>query len=248
MDIACGVGHLLNYLALRLEGVGLLGIDITPEYVHAAAERSAKLGLGSRFAVRDAFECLDDLLVGRKNAAVTLHGCNYLSQRVLRLHEPQLLMVVPCCYNGLAPDDYFMSAHAKARVAESGLRVDKNLGSIAILGSGTLTRSQQIRKMDAIKKVLAESDYALSTEDEFMLQMAGVRFEGVGERNYGEIAEAVHKARRKYALFKKFFVRPIEALFSADKAIYLNEQGRESFVYNFMPYSLSPRNNLIVGK
>ena len=48
-------------------------------------------------------------------------------------------------------------------------------------------------------------------------------------------------------LFEQVFIKPIEALFSTDKAIYLGERGYEPSVCCYVPFDTTPRNHLVIG-
>ncbi|MBI2134091.1 methyltransferase [Candidatus Woesearchaeota archaeon] len=236
LDVACGVGHLGAYLKTVFPGLTLFGIDINAGYLVSARRKNDKLRIGALFVERDAFQPLEDLMIGGKNAVVSLHGCGGISQRILRIHSADLLMTSPCCYNRIPPEDYFMSEYGKQAISESGIKVDHSLGEIAILGHGFLnSRSENAIKM----RLEVEVENGVSELDEALLKASNCRILD---------AESIHSARRRYALLKKMFFPVVEALFSLDKAIYLNESGYESHVFEYVPPSITPRNHLVIGR
>lgn len=233
VDVACGMGHLSHYLALTLQQ-RVIGIDINERYLAFAREKAKSLNLPIEFIQRDALFELDDITSRESSSVLTLHGCGYLSQRVLRMSQydlaPILLAVSPCCYHGLDSRDYFMSEYGNSKVRQSNLRVDSDLGYIAgILGT------KNLRKVTS--KTIWESDRRL-------LQDRGIeipRDENVTPKNIVEFVKRI-------ALFKQIFVEPIEALFSIDKAIYLNESGYDTYLCHFVPRNITPRNHIIIGR
>jgi SAM-dependent methyltransferase len=249
VEIACGVGHLSNYMATIVPAeMTITGLDIKPGYLERAQRKAKTLGLHTDFVARDALEDISDLFTGNYNAALALHGCNYLSQRVLKLHDADLLMVSPCCYNGILPKDYFMSEYAGEKVRDSGLVVDSRLGEIAILGPNRMNEAIRTGKIRKIEEQLRDNNYEIGKFDRALLERAGIQVPEVNPENASYVAGMIHELRRKHATLKKLFTKPIEALFSADKAIYLGESGYDNHVYAFMPFSISPRNHLVVGR
>ncbi len=249
VEIACGVGHLSNYLATVIPPqIEISGIDIQPTYVDSASKKSTAFNLRTRFTCKDAFQDISNLMEGKHNAIVTLHGCNYLSHRGLSMNNAELLMVSPCCYNRLLPKDYFMSDFANEKMKNSGINVDTNLGEIAVLGPNSLSFGKQIKKMDKVKKQFQESNFKVTELDKKLLEYRGLYHLDINPENLENITNQLHVSRRRHALFKKLFTRPIEALFSSDKAVYLEGSGYEAHVHLYMPFSISPRNHLIVGR
>jgi len=168
-------------------------------------------------------------------AALTLHGCGLISQRVLEL-DCDLLMAVPCCYSNIPEGRYLMSSYA------GSIDVPEEMARIAILGSKRLKKRGREQKKINIKKFI-EKDTLTQTQRS-LLEISG----------YSTDIESSVKAEYlsnniiRHSLLRKLFTRPIEALFSSDKAIYLNERGYKGDVFSFMPFSMSPRNHLIVGR
>ena len=246
LDIATGVGHLSNYLAYTLpSNIFVTGVDINPAYIKAAERKAGEFHLRTRFVGRDALQCIDDLLIGRHNGVISLHGCGYLSQRVMGVGG-ELVAASPCCYHGLDPQDYFMSQHALQRIQGTGLPINHNLAEISILGPGTLGRSAREGKNRKLRKELEDS--GVGETDTVLLVQAGYTNEAVRTADIEKLTRVIEGLRIRYSSFKKLFTQPVEALFSLDKAVFLNESGYQSHVYGYMPYSISPRNHLIVGR
>ena len=80
------------------------------------------------------------------------------------------------------------------------------------------------------------------------MNASGQNYSEIDGGNVFEVSSAVHESRIRHELMKKMFTKPVEALFSADKVLYLEENGREGNVYCFVPSNQTPRNHLIVGR
>ncbi|MCM2325435.1 MAG: class I SAM-dependent methyltransferase [Candidatus Woesearchaeota archaeon] len=240
IEIACGSGYLSNYLAVQMPQKKFIGIDIDPYVIQKAISLSNGNRSNITFQIRDAFNPITDIISGH-TATLCLHGCGGLSQSVL-MQDSEMTMVSPCCYSRLAPKNYLMSEFCTNNLA---LSLDERYGSIATLGSKNLNEKEQQNK---VLKMIETFEY-ISTQDNnlALLELAGISQSGLMRMQPMDAVLTLHDLKRRYAAAKKVFSRPIEALFSCDKAVYLEENGRSSQIYEYVPFHISPRNHLILG-
>jgi len=80
LDVGCGIGGATRYLAATM-GCRVTGVDLTPEYIAAAADLARRTGLADRVTYRVASALAMPFGDGAFDAAITLHAAMNIKDR-----------------------------------------------------------------------------------------------------------------------------------------------------------------------
>lgn len=210
-------------------------------------------------------------LLSPTHTPVALHACGDLHVRLLQRASAvgcPSLAVAPCCYNRTAADIY---NGLSLPAAASSLRLDRDdlgLPLSETVTAGARVRRQRDRSMarrlgfDIWQRQARGLDEYLSTpslpvawldkpfEDycRHLASLKGLTCASADWEALSRAGEARLAVVRNLELVRNLFRRPLELWLVLDRALYLQERGYSAKIGTFCPYTMTPRNLMIVAE
>lgn len=266
VDWCCGKGHLGRTLS-RVLDVPLLGLDIDKELIAQARELSTSLS-HHQFTQCNVLQEVE--IPDLHGTIVALHSCGDLLDRAIKTMLDQKIqqgIFVSCCYHRIQslhwipksqkcakqhvkldrfelriPSTFEYSASAKIRNRrrrEMLYRVGFDLLLRDILGN------QNYQKIDSVpdkwKDLSFEEFVQYISKRECILIPRQTNLNQYLERGQHKLNQV-----RGLGSLRSLFSRLIELLVVGDRALWLQEQGRDTVVGIFAPEEVTPRNAVII--
>ncbi len=271
LDWCAGKGHLGRTLAAWTEGQ-VTCLEQNQALCQDGETLSAKAGLTTRFVSADVLADSPQTLLDPERPVAALHACGELHMRLMQSAVARgvaHLAVAPCCYHRISVDPYPPMSEA---ARQSGLTLGRHhLRLVAFdevlaspkrkrlrrveqawrlgldLGLGESSGEDRYRPLGPAPRSWFRNDFAF-----FCSQMA--------ERQELTLPPAWHPAQaesrgwqrlrtvRALGLVRGLFRRPLETWLILDRVLYLQESGYHVQAGSFCPYTVTPRNLLIMAQ
>lgn len=272
VEWCAGKGHLGRLLAMSGGCQGIL-LEQDPHLSRIGESLNRRAGAACDYRLGDVRETTCNLELPGAWALLSLHGCGYLTDELLRVgveRRTALIACAGCCYHVVD------GGEARPPLSREGTALDLPLDRAALrlavsdeVVAPARERRHRRREMawrlgadDLLREIHRDDRYhSLGNLDtavkrlnfnefcRYVARSEGVQIPGAWNPDRAEQqAWSQTLAVRRLALLRALFRRPIECWIAFDRLMYLQEQGREATASLFCGASETPRNILLLAR
>jgi len=261
IDWCAGKGH-LGRSAASLGGGSLLQVEHCEELCREARRLNGRIGIDSRV------ECIDVLLQEaewpEQALLLAMHACGDLGDAAIGLHRRigGVMALAPCCHHKIESDHYVpKSVYGKG----TGLFFDRSVLHFSVaFETVASSRNRRLRRQEmdyrcALSAARGKWHVASRScsRSWFQLPFCSFAFKMARRDGFeldGDLDEYLKEGRRRSvrirarAMVRSPFRRAIESWLALDRAISLQEMGRQVSIVEFCDRLASPRNLLLLAR
>jgi hypothetical protein len=271
VDWCAGKGHLGRSLS-AVTGLPSVAVELQAHLCERGAEHARRASVPCTFVEADVLSAPRPAALNGAALAVSLHACGVLTDRLLRhtLETGAGVAAAMCCYHNLAGQTRNTPLSARGRAA--GLELNQHELRLAILNETVAPNRERTGRRREMSYRLGLDLLLRRAHGKDVYTPLGPIPKGDLRRGFGDfcqttaerlslplprswdpaLAETAGTVRarhvRSLALVRGLFRRPLELWLVLDRALFLQEGGRDVSVGTFCSPTLTPRNLLITSR